>query len=905
MAYGVAVLATVVATVFRLALIPLIGDYAIPFITYFPAVLLSAWYGGFRAGVLNLLLSTAVGAYMFSYPPRSFRVPSPTDQISLVIFLMVGFSLALISGWLRRALKDVDKEASLRGNAESAERSERQRFEITLASIGEGVIATDNEGQVRFINTAAEVLTGWKRDDAVAKPIETVFHIVDETTRKPIQLPIVRAIQKGRSANRVDHTILIAKDGTQIPVEESGSIITDYEGRPAGAVLIFRDIGERRRIESEREASARTVRQLAAIVESSDDAIISKGLDLRITSWNHAAERMLGYTASEAIGQPLAMIIPKNRLGEEESLMLRIRRGDRVEHLETERRRKDGVVIPVSLAISPVHDTWGRVVGSSTTMRNLTEKRRAEREREASTRIACQLASIVESSDDAILGKSLDLRITSWNRAAERMFGYTASEAIGQSVSIIIPDDRWSEEENFMQSIRRGENVGHHETERRHKDGSIIPVAVTISPIHDTARNVVGASTIMRDITRQRAAEKEREARLAAEEANRTKDEFLAVLSHELRNPLSAIIGWMAVLKQGQVPAERVPHVFNVIDRNARAESQLVESLLDFSRIAARKLDLHMEGVYLSSLVEIVVESMRPAADAKGISLTLTPAQKPLIVVGDSDRLQQVFSNLLTNAIKFTPRDGHVQVRLVQVESQAQVQFIDDGEGIHPDFLPCIFERFRQADSAKGRAHGGLGLGLAIVRELADAHGGTVTAESPGKGLGSTFTVTIPIPAVLPENIKMATVHDGNEEPVISGLRILVVDDEADARELVTLTLQSRGAVIQQASSAGEALATLGGEKPDLVISDIGMPHEDGYVLIQKLRAAERERGQPRLPAIALTTYSSPSDRDQALAWGYDLHLAKPVSQTELVRAVADMVSQSRSAELDKPRKSA
>jgi PAS domain S-box-containing protein len=774
--YGVAILATVAALLLRLALIPLIGQHDVPFITFFLAVLVSAWYGGLDAGLLTTLLSTVTAAYFFTYPPHSFWIPDPIDRTALAIFLIVGFGTSLLGRSLRQALQSANQEASLRRNAELAERSERQRLETTLASIGDGVIATDTEGQVRFMNTVAETLTGWNRDDALTKRVETVFRIVNENTRNPIELPIDWAIQKGRIANLIDPSILIARDGTEIPIEESGSLITDYEGRPTGAVLIFRDITERRRIEIEREASSRTSRQLADIVESSDDAILSKDPDLRITSWNHAAEEM---------------------------------------------------------------------------------------------------------------------------------FGYTASEAIGQTVRIIIPESRWSEEEDVMQLIRGGRKVEHHETERRRKDGTVIPVSVSISPVHGTAGVVVGASTIVRDITRQRAVEEEREARRAAEEASRAKDEFLAMLSHELRNPLSAINGWVALLKRGQVPPERVTHALEIIERNARRESQLVESLLDFSRIAANKLDLDMEGVDLSSLLEIVVDSMRPSAEAKGIMLDLTPVDDgSFVVIGDSDRLQQIFSNLLMNALKFTPRGGHVQVRLVQMGSQAQVQVIDDGEGIHADFLPYVFERFRQADPAKGRAYGGLGLGLAIVRELADAHGATVTAESRGKGRGSTFKVTLPIPAVLPDNITMATVYpEGVEEPDISGLRILVVDDEIDARELVGLALESRGAIIQAASSATEALNSLSW-KPDVVISDIEMPDENGYGLIRKLRSAEREHGQRRLPAIALTAYVSNADRDQVLAAGFDLHLAKPVAIGDLIRAV-DRVSQATDIELHQPRKSA
>jgi CheY-like chemotaxis protein len=325
-----------------------------------------------------------------------------------------------------------------------------------------------------------------------------------------------------------------------------------------------------------------------------------------------------------------------------------------------------------------------------------------------------------------------------------------------------------------------------------------------------------------------------------------------------------------------------------VIERNARAEAQLVESLLDLSRITAGKLRLEKEQIELSSIVRTVVDSMRPAVEEKGLTLDLSIPPGPLVVIGDAARLQQIFSNLLTNAVKFTSPGGHVEVRVSRTGSQAQIQVIDDGEGIPSDFLPHVFDRFRQSDSTKSRAHGGLGLGLTIVRELVHAHGGRVAANSQGKGRGSTFSVTFPVPAVIPAHIEAASLQPVNtEEPPISGLRILVVDDDADARELIALTLKSRGAVIQTASSAAEALEAIRREKPDLMIADIGMPQEDGYVLIQKLRALERGNSSRSLSAIALTAYASAADRDQALAAGYDLHLTKPVGPSDLTNAVA------------------
>jgi CheY-like chemotaxis protein/nitrogen-specific signal transduction histidine kinase len=405
------------------------------------------------------------------------------------------------------------------------------------------------------------------------------------------------------------------------------------------------------------------------------------------------------------------------------------------------------------------------------------------------------------------------------------------------------------------------------------------------------AGRVIG---ITQDVTdRKHAADIESQARRAAEEASRAKDEFLAMVSHDLRNPLTSILGWAAVLRSVQLP-QRVNHAVEVIERNARVETQLVESLLDLSRIAAGKLELDTERVDLLSVVLNVVDSFRPAADIGGITLDAELPSDPVVLIGDSARLQQILSNLLANAIKFSSRSGHVKVRLNHIGSKAQIEVTDDGVGIDPDFLPHVFDRFRQANSAKGRTKVGLGLGLTIVRELVQAHGGNVVANSAGKGCGSKFTVTLPIPAVIPTHIEPAdTQAAGGEQVSIAGIRALIVDDDADARELIALTLQSVDAIGKSASSAREALDDIVRERPDVLIADIGMPNEDGYELIQKLRRLEGGSSQKRLPAIALTGYASAADRERALTAGYDLHLTKPVRPADLAVAVSTIVARS------------
>jgi PAS domain S-box-containing protein len=388
-------------------------------------------------------------------------------------------------------------------------------------------------------------------------------------------------------------------------------------------------------------------------------------------------------------------------------------------------------------------------------------------------------------------------------------------------------------------------------------------------------------------------------ARQSAEQANRLKDEFLATLSHELRTPLTSILGWSRMLTDGQLDAERTERALGSIERNARAQGRLIDDILDVSRIITGKLRLDVRPVDLAAVIEGAVESVRPAAEAKGIRLQRVLDTGPQVVSGDPERLQQVVWNLLSNAVKFTPKGGRVQVGLERVNSHVEIVVSDTGRGIAPDVLPHVFERFLQADSSTTRAHGGLGLGLAIVRHLAELHGGTVRAESEGEGQGATFTVDLPLMIVrAPRRVEARNAErvqptaDRGEglacPPELDGLHVLVVDDEEDARALLTTVLESCGARVTAVGSAREALDALGREKFDVLLSDIGMPEEDGYWLIKKVRKLTPERGG-RTPAAALTAYAGARDRMRVLRSGYQIHVPKPVEPAELVAVVANL----------------
>jgi len=629
---------------------------------------------------------------------------------------------------------------------------------------------------------------------------------------------------------------------------------------------------------------------VAAIVDSSDDAIVSKTLDGLITSWNRAAERIFGWTAAEAVGRSITIVIPPDRLAEEEDILARIKQGEKIEHFETTRMRKDGTRFEISLTVSPIKNAKGEVIGASKIARDISARLHGD---EAIAR----LAAIVNSADDAIVSKTLDGVITSWNRAAQAMFGWTAAEAVGQRITLIIPRERWPEQDEVLARVCKGESIDHFDTVRVRKSGERIDVSLTVSPVKDARGRIIGASKIARDVSDRKRAEAERtkllqtvqQAREEAEELNRSKDQFLAVLSHELRTPLNAIFGWARMLQSAAMDEATSQRAIDAILRNATAQVQLVEDLLDVSRIITGKMRLDVQWLDLKSVIESALDAVQPAASAKGLKIetVLDPNAGP--VVGAADRLRQVVWNLLMNAIKFTPRDGRVQVHLRKLKSHVEIVVSDSGEGIQPEILPFIFDRFRQGDSTTTRPHGGLGLGLALVRHLVDLHGGRVRAASEGPGRGATFVVELPVAILGPEAGTTLETSAAMGALPLQNVRVLLVDDDADGLDLTTVMLTNSGAQVKTAVSVAAALDILESWPADVLVSDIEMPGEDGYELLRRIRAKERG-GRTRLPALALTAYGRPEDRRRTLAAGYNLHLAKPIDPSELVLAVANLV---------------
>lgn len=521
--------------------------------------------------------------------------------------------------------------------------------------------------------------------------------------------------------------------------------------------------------------------------------------------------------------------------------------------------------------------------------------RRESQERQERQRIAKALyqtdnllRAIVDASPVGIITLSREQRIITWNSSAEQLYGWAATAIVDGPLSPILPDSHQPLFQHCFTQALQGHRVANQEFQHVRRDGRWIDVILSLAPLHDADDHISGVvmtvvdNTVRKQIEAQRLAllEQERTARAAAETANRIKDEFLAVLSHELRTPLNAIVGWIKLIQRGHLNGAILQRALDTIERNATAQTQLIEDLLDISRIMRGQVCLNVQPVDVPALIQTAIESLSSAAAAKSIQLEILLSNSIDRILADPNRLQQVVWNLLSNAIKFNQLGGKVTVRCQATASQLQIQVSDSGIGIASDFLPYVFEYFRQADGSTTRAQGGLGLGLAITRHLVELHGGTIEAQSLGLEQGATFTVRLPLRTTETLSRPQKTVDQN-----LQGIRTIVVDDDQDAREVMLFLLEQQGAEVRGAVSAQTALQILSDFQPDVLISDIGMPDMDGYRLLQILRSLPEPHLRD-IPAIALTAYAREEDRQQALAAGYQTHLAKPFEPSEVVATI-------------------
>jgi PAS domain S-box-containing protein len=632
-----------------------------------------------------------------------------------------------------------------------------------------------------------------------------------------------------------------------------------------------------------------------------------------VLTWNAGAERFKGYRADEIIGQHFSRFYPPEALARgvpEQELLVATETG--VFEDEGWRVKKDGSLFWANVVVTAMRNAEGELIGFAKVTRDLTQRRAQE---EDSRRTEERFRLLVEGvTEYAIFMLDPNGRVSTWNNGAQRIKGYTADDIIGQHFSIFYPEDArqsgWPDHELQM-AAETGKFVD--TGWRLRKDGTTFWANVTITALRDDHGRLLGYAKLTRDLTdakkveametasqqRDELLDAERNARMTAQRATRLKDEFLATLSHELRTPLSAILGWTQLLLRGEASKgpDELKRAVEVIDRNARAQVKLIDDLLDLSRIMTGKLRLDLHQVSFASVVEAAVDSAKPSADVKGIRLkAILGSSSQDIVSADSARLQQVVWNLLTNAIKFTPKGGQVQVLLQRVNSHLELSVSDTGIGIPANYLPHVFDRFSQKDSSTTRAFGGLGLGLAICKQLVELHGGAIRAASQGEGKGATFSVQLPLSIVQLDNQSAPRIHPTAETqpgemvslPRLEGVHVFAVDDEPDARDLLRAVLEDQGAKVTSFATAEDALAALKTTRPTVLVCDIGMPKMDGYQLIRTLRAAESRR--ERIPALALTAFARAEDRKRSLVAGYQAHLAKPFDVGELILVVADLV---------------
>lgn len=1033
------------------------------------------------------------------------------------------------------------KSSKARAQDKARLASQRELLSSTLSSIGDAVISTDVEGKVTFLNTVAEVLTGWASSDAIGQPLPEVFNIANERTRQPAPNPALEALRADANVGLANNTILIARDGVEHPIDDSAAPIRDGSGIPVGAVLVFRDVTERKRAE---EAQAR----LAAIVESSEDAIISKTLDGIIRSWNTGAEKLFGHTATQAIGQPITLIIPQERQDEERLIMEKLRRGERIEHFETIREARDGSQLHISLSVSPLMDSEGTVIGASKVARDITQRVNAEKDHR-------QLISLVETSTDLIGLSALDGKIIYFNDAGLKLLGLTSlEEAKSKSVfDFVHPDSisvleqqmlpalhgkgfwegewnyrhavtglpvpvsekvtiikdpqtdkpfayatvsrdiseriqadaelrsseerlrlaldaggmgfwdwdivtgkiTWSDRINEFYGMQPGEYDGTLETFARHqhpedadrarrairasvKEGApylieyrivqkgggirwVLTSGKVIRDNHGQPQRMIGAA---RDITERKLAddalrhseERYRQAAAVAAQAaeanakfraffeqgmnfagvlsldgkvmeanhlcldacgfkredvigkyfwecgwwnqsatvmdrvrsgfqkacgrdvfrtetnyfvadgserivdlimtpitdgagkllfvaatgtditdrrhmedalraaDRNKDEFIALLAHELRNPLAPLRNGLQVMKLAASDTQALHQARAMMDRQLTHMVRLIDDLLDISRINQHKMELRRSRILLSDVVNSALETARPVIEAAQHELQIALPQEPVVLFADLTRLAQVFSNLLTNSSKYTNQGGRIWIAAEKRGDEAVISIRDNGIGIPANALPDIFDMFSQVDRTIERSTGGLGIGLALVKGLVEMHEGTVTVSSEGQDMGSTFEVKLPI--LKDEEQKPAVTSETTSHSKSTSRKILVVDDNLDSATSMAMMLELLGHVVSTAHDGREAVEVAERFQPQIILMDVGMPKLNGY---EATRLIRKQAWLPQPVIIALTGWGQESDKHNSKEAGCDAHLVKPVNLSDLEKTLRDL----------------
>ena len=768
--------------------------------------------------------------------------------------------------------------------AEASAIDENKRLAFHVENTPLAVIEWDHEFKVLRWSPAAQRLFGWKSDEVLGKRFSDWEFVVPEDIEAVNE--VGQRQNQGREQHGISRNRNYTKLGNILHCEWYNSALYNETGKLISVLSLVLDVTVATRIE---EALRKSEAQYRLLFESNPQPMwVYDVQTLRFLAVNDAAIRHYGYSRAEFLDMTLKDIRPE----EDAALLseyLAAGRTDLDYGGEWRHRKKDGSVINVEITANRL--SFAGRPAEFVLAQDITERKQAE----TALRISeDRYRDLVDNSHELICTHDLNGKVLSVNPWAARMLGYPREAIIGINIRDgLLPEYR-DQFDEYLETVKT-EGSARGVMKVRTATGE-----TRLWEYYNTLRTEGVETPIVRgmahDVTERREAlKREKEARLEAEAANRVKDEFLSTLSHELRTPLTAIMGWSDLLLHDEVAPRKRRQAIETIARNANSQCQLINDLLEVSRIITGKLRLEFAACEMASVIQAAVDSVRPTAEAKGVRLEVLLEPNTGPISGDRERLQQIVWNLLSNGVKFTRHGGLVQVKLQRINSHVEVVVTDTGVGIRSDFLPHVFERFRQADGSTTRNYGGLGLGLAIVRHLVELHGGTAWAESSGEDHGSTFTVRFPAMISAehqlepqPEPQVAAQLESRERKRMLRGLRVLVVDDEFDARTLLTTMLEGSGAHVRAVSSTREALDSMQGWKPDVLIADIGMPVEDGYSLIRKVRALPREHGG-QTPALAVTAYARTEDRIRALAEGYQVHLAKPVDRLELATVIGSL----------------
>jgi PAS domain S-box-containing protein len=878
LSYGVALLSVALALGISLPLDPLIKPT--PTSLFFVAVMVSAWYGGLYPGLVTTVLSTLAINYCFIPPYYSLKIDEPGSLLRLGVFVMAALLISGLNEARRIALRQEQRLRAISEAAQSEAQAMKERLEMVLSSINDAFFVLDRNWRYIYVNDRYCEMVEMAREALLG---QNIWNLFPESVDTDVSVQFQRVM--------TEHTLVQFEY-----LYATWNRWYEYRVYPSpdGVAVFTSEISDRKQAE---EALRQSEEEFRTISNAAPALVWVCSPNGEIIFFNERWYEFTGQTQAEAFGHGWTETMHPDDAARILPYWQRCQQTGETYEGEVRYRRHDGEYRWHAFRALPRCDANGQIEAWYGLSIDITERKIAEAAVQESER---RFRRLVESNMFGVAFGDFTGSFHYVNDYFLKMVGYTREEIETGQVrwTDITPTEFLPLDERALAELRTKGVATPFEKEYLRKDGTRIPILIGTALLdepYDRQLDIIAFYVDLSDrkqieAERERLLQREQVAREEAERANRIKDEFLAVLSHELRSPLNPILGWAKLLQSRTFPPDKTAQALATIERNAKLQAKLIEDLLDVSRILRGKMVLNICQVNLVTTIEAAIETVRLAAETKSIQIQTRLDTHVGTVSGDATRLQQIIWNLLTNAVKFTPQGGRVEVRLNRIDSFAQIQVQDTGKGISPEFLPYVFDYFRQENGATTRKFGGLGLGLAIVRHLTEQHGGTIQVDSPGEGLGATFTLRLPLQTVISE-----TAQERSPPPEafdLSQLKILVVDDEADMRELILTVLEGYRAQVSVAASATEALRILEQTQPDILISDIGMPQMDGYMLMRQVRSLPPQQGG-QIRAIALTAYAGDFNQQQALQAGFQQHVSKPVEPGALVRAILSLVNSS------------